>query len=78
MNHFRFTNMARNTCRILSSIDAIKTGAVDLKNMPLGDVFKDSSMTYEEYELLGTQNRFFSSEYMRRVGNYIKQGQSKL
>ena len=24
MNHFRFTNMARNTCRILTSIDAIK------------------------------------------------------
>ena len=40
--------------------------------MPLGDVFKDSSFTYEEYELLGTKNKFFSSEYMSRVGRYIK------
>ena len=31
MAHFRFTNMARNVCRIVSSIDAIKTGAIDLK-----------------------------------------------
>ena len=30
MSHFRFTNMARNTCRILANIDAIKSGAIDL------------------------------------------------
>jgi len=72
MNHFRFTNMARNVCRILTSMDAIKTGAIDLKQMPVEDVFKDSSFTHEEYDMFGTTNRFYSSERMRKVGQLIK------
>ena len=31
MHHYRFTSMARNVCRLLTSLDAIKTGVIDLK-----------------------------------------------
>ena len=46
--------------------------------MPIGDVFKDASLTPEEYELMGTTNKFFSSHYMKRVGEFIKKSQTKL
>jgi len=72
MSHFKFTNMARNVCKILGNNEALKTGDIDIRQMPIGDVFKDCSFTAEEYELLGTTNKFFSSEYMKRVGKYIK------
>ena len=78
MKHFKFTSMARNVCRILDSLDAVKKGAINLKNMELGDTFRDASFTAEEYELLGSTNKFFSSEYLGRVGRFIKESQSKL
>ena len=65
--------MGRNACRVLTNLDAIKKGAIDLSQVPLGDTFRDVTFTEEEYELLGTTNKFFSSEYLKRVGGYIKQ-----
>ena len=78
MKHFRFTNMARNVCRLIENVEALKSGAIDLKQMDLGDTFRDASFTPEEYELLGTTQKFFSSDYLSRVGRFIKQSQSKL
>lgn len=78
MSHFRFTSMARNICRILVNMNSLQSGPIDLKQMPIDDVFKDVSFTQEEYQLMGTTQRLFSSHYMRRVGDYIKSSQSKL
>ena len=68
--------MAKNVCRNLHSLDAIKKGEIDLRKMELGDIFLESSYTSEKYDLVGSN--YFSSEYLGRVGRYIKESQSKL
>jgi len=73
MSHFRFTNLGRNVGRVLTHNEPL-----DLSKMSLGDVFKDASFTVEEYEQFGSTQRFFSSEYLRKVGDLIKSSQSKL
>lgn len=67
MSHFRFTNLGRNVGRILTN-----NGSLDLNKLPLGDVFRDSSFSQEQFKLMGTPQNFYSSHYMRRVGDLIK------
>ena len=79
MRHLTFTRMARNVCRILLKIREVQDTQVDLGAMPLGDLFKTSSFTEEEYELLGQKNTFYSSEYIKKVGEMLKNtGRTKL
>ncbi|CDW85883.1 nucleoside diphosphate-linked moiety x motif 6 [Stylonychia lemnae] len=78
LRHLKFTRMATNVCNILlKSKEAEEkkegqSGLVNLKQVPLGDLFKTTAFTPEEYELFGTQNIFYSSEYMKLVGESIK------
>ena len=46
--------------------------------MPLGDVFRDASFTHEEYGLLGSKNTFYSPEYLKRAGAFVKERMPKL
>lgn len=70
--------MARNVCRLLTHIEAIKSNKLNLNDMPVGDLFRDSTFTFEDYEFLGAQNRFYSPEYINKIGAFIKASQSKL
>ena len=73
LGHLNFTKMASNMCRYLTNLDLIKTGQVKLDNMPLGDLFHDSTFGFEEYEMGGRKNRMYSSEYMSRLSHHIKE-----
>eukprot|EP00347_Sterkiella_histriomuscorum_P011343 403372816 len=78
LRHLKFTRMATNICNILlqskeaeQKPDAMKTFK-DLNGIPLGDLFRTTSFTQEEYELFGSKNIFYSSEYMKLVGETLK------
>lgn len=62
--------MATNVCRLLRNSDHIKAGAIDFSKMPLGDLFRDYSFTYEQYDMLGVSNNFYSPEYIKKAGKY--------
>ena len=70
--------MARNVCRLLTHLDDVQSNKIDLSKMPVGDLFRDTSFTYEDYELMGSQNRFYSPEYINKIGDFIKASQAKL
>ena len=70
--------MARNVCRLLTQLEEVQSKKIDLAQMPIGDLFRDTSFTYEDYELLGSQNRFYSPEYINKIGDFIKASQAKL
>jgi hypothetical protein len=40
--------------------------------MPIGDLFRDTTFTFEDYELLGSQNRFYSPEYINKIAAFIQ------
>merc|ERR1711990_124334 len=69
LKHFRFTTMAQNMCTILSAVKEAEP--IDLKQMPVGDLFKMTSLTGEEYQLLGTKNKLYSSEYLKSIKQLI-------
>ena len=46
--------MASNVCKILGNLDKINSKEIDLANLPLGDLFRDSTFTAEQYEMMGT------------------------
>ena len=54
MKHFTFTTMAKNLCQVLHNQAKINSGQIDLKQMPIGDLFRDSSFSYHDYELFKT------------------------
>ena len=78
LQHYKFTSMARNVCRLLTHLEDVKNKKIDLSKMPIGDLFKDTSFTFEDYELLGNKNRFYSPEYINKIGGYIKDHSAKL
>jgi hypothetical protein len=45
--------MAKNVCRLLLNASEVEKSGLNLGNMPLGDLFRTTSLTSEEYELLG-------------------------
>jgi len=45
------TRVAQNAAKILLDTEKVKRGEVDLKDMPLGDIFRDNTFSYLEYEL---------------------------
>jgi hypothetical protein len=47
--------MARNVCRLLLNASEVEKSGLNLGNMPLGDLFRTTSLTSEEYELLGNK-----------------------
>lgn len=62
--------MARNICTLLANRETV--GKFDFKDVPLGDIFRDASFGFDEYELFGTKNRFYSSEYLKRLADIVK------
>ena len=70
--------MATNVCKILGNLDKINKKEIDLGQLPLGDLFRDATFTPESYEMMGTTNNFYSSEYLSRVGDFIRNSQAKL
>lgn len=78
LGHYKFTRMASNICRYLTNYENIASGKVDLKDMPLGDLFRDSMFGYEDYEFMGNEQRMYSSEYLMRVAKFLKQPITKL
>lgn len=78
-----FTPMAKNVCRILLCEQELKENKADISNLPLGDLFRTTSLTPEDYQLfskhksyskcnIDTKNTFYSSEYMKLIGNFLK------
>lgn len=74
--------MAQNVCRILLKQEDLKSEAVSLASLPVGDLFRTTSLTPEDYELfsnplalitldIDTKNTFYSSEYMKLLGEAI-------
>lgn len=63
--------MASNVCKILLKSKEIEekkqAGMVSLNQVPVGDLFKATSFTPEEYELFGARNIFYSSEYLKII-----------
>jgi len=45
--------MAKNVCRILTNVEYVKQGKIDLKELPVGDLFRDTAFTCEDYEMFG-------------------------
>ena len=54
MKHFTFTDMAKSICQVLHGEAQVKSGEIDLKKMPSGDLFRDSSFTVQDYKLFNT------------------------
>jgi hypothetical protein len=48
------------------------TSPIDLKDLPIGDVFRDNSYTKVSYNFMEVNNNFYSSEYVRRVADFRK------
>ena len=76
--HLNFTRMASNICRYLTNHDAITRGQIDLKDLPIGDVFRESMFGFEDYDFMGNNNRLYSSEYMMKLARHLKQPITKL
>ena len=67
--------MAQNICNILLKQEELKETGVNLGALPVGDLFRTTSLTPEEYELFSNdilkltftdmKNTFYSSEYMK-------------
>jgi hypothetical protein len=72
LRHLRFTRMAENTCRILLKQEELKEQNVKLTDLPVGDLFRTTSLTPEDYELFGMKNTFYSSEYIKQFGELLK------
>lgn len=80
--------MASNICKILvaardfeKSNETQNTGMINLNSVPIGDLFKTTAFSPEEYELfgkvyfiivIGSKNIFYSSEYMKLAGESLK------
>jgi hypothetical protein len=43
--------MAQNVCRILLKQEELKTKPMSLSQLPVGDLFRTTSLTPEDYEL---------------------------
>jgi hypothetical protein len=41
--------MARNVCRLMLNLNEVEKNGINLGNMPIGDLFKTTSLTSEEY-----------------------------
>jgi len=70
--------MAKKICRVLSDVESANSGNIDVTKMPVGDLFKTSTFTCEEYEFLGLNNRFYSPEYLNKLGAFARESQPKL
>lgn len=72
--------MAQNICSILLKQEEAKEKELDLGKIPIGDLFRSTAFTSEDYELFSNinyqtkdcdiemKNTFYSSEYMKKVG----------
>ena len=67
LNQLGFTKMATKICNLLTNQEIIKSGKVSMPEMPFGDIFKNNTYTFEDYESHGVNHRFFSSEYMSKI-----------
>jgi len=65
--------MATRICELITNANLIGKNQVDLKGMPLGDVFRDHSFTKVTYNFMEKNNNFYSSEYLARVSNALRQ-----
>jgi hypothetical protein len=70
--------MATKICEFICNAELVGKQPKDLKDLPIGDIFKDFSLTKETYQFMQVDNNFYSSEYLSRVSKYLKQSLSKL
>lgn len=70
--------MATKICEYIYNAELVGKQPKDLKDLPIGDIFKDFSLTKETYQFMQVDNNFYSSEYLSRVSKYLKQSLSKL
>ena len=52
--------MAQNVCNILLMQEQLKTSKFNMTELPLGDLFRTSSLTPEDYELFSNHHSFTS------------------
>ena len=78
MKHFTFTNAAKNICSLLQNEAKVKSGKIDLRNMPIGDLFRDSGFAIQDYKLMGADFKMYSSEYMNKLSSFFKERRAKL
>ena len=64
--------MATKICELITNANLIGKKQIDLKNLPLGDVFRDHSFTKVSYNFMEKNNNFYSSEYLARVSNNLR------
>ena len=64
--------MATKICELITNANLIGKEKVDLKGLPLGDIFRDQSLTKVSYNFMEKNNNFYSSEYLTRVSNSLK------
>mmetsp|Transcript_4170 Transcript_4170/g.5347 ORF Transcript_4170/g.5347 Transcript_4170/m.5347 type:complete len:146 (-) Transcript_4170:27-464(-) len=63
-----FTPIANLMSNIIETIiNAKKADTLDLRDMPVDDLFRTPSLTCENYEFRGKTNRFYSSEYIKQM-----------
>jgi hypothetical protein len=67
--------MAMKICDYIMNARAPTT---DLGSLPLGDLFRDNTFTKVSYPFLGSNNDFYSSEYITRISNFRKEVAPKL
>ena len=70
--------MATKICEYISNAELLGRQPKDLKDLPIGDIFKDFSLTKETYDFMQANNNFYSCEYLSRASTYMKQSLSKL
>ncbi len=63
--------MATKICELTKNVHAL-TSPIDLKDLPVGDVFRDQSYTKVSYNFMEVNNNFYSSEYVKRVADFRK------
>lgn len=67
--------MAENVCRILLKQEKLKEmqGQINLRELPVGDLFRTTSLTTEDYELFGKLILGFFIQNIYRDEKYFLQ-----
>lgn len=60
LKSMNFTPMAKNVCRILLCEQELKENKADISTLPLGDLFRTTSLTPEDYQLFSKNKDLFN------------------
>jgi hypothetical protein len=64
--------MGSNVCKIIQAVKDVDRDPINLGDLPTEDLFKQTSLTVEDYNLLGSKNKLYSSEFLKNISQHIK------